>query len=278
MFDEKLKIMIRTFELEGIEDILRKDPNKVNEKDRSGDTPLLYLCNHLANHDHRTWVAHLSSNFSEYELIKIFTKFGANINEKSGLIFDSPLILVCQLINRCMYYNINESIKEIIKIVELLLDNGADVNFQNKIGETALHRLFEYVDWQTNYYEELIELVKNLIKNGMNINIKNNMGKVAIEESFFLFLEEPGFHPNRSRGVIEKIIILMIENGLDIQSISANLNPLGVVFCYNLEKENDELKEKVKRLEGEMEKLRYQPGNCGYLEAMKDFDNLRKKN
>jgi ankyrin repeat protein len=58
-----------------------------------------------------------------------------------------------------------------IEIVKLLIENGADVNKQNKDGTTALYIASQRGD---------IEIVKLLIQNGADVNKQNKDGKTAL--------------------------------------------------------------------------------------------------
>ena len=58
-----------------------------------------------------------------------------------------------------------------IKMSEFLIKNGADVNMQNHLGDTPLHRAVE---------SARVDLVKLLIENGADVNIKNNAGNTPL--------------------------------------------------------------------------------------------------
>ena len=57
-------------------------------------------------------------------------------------------------------------------VVQLLLENGADVNLQNKSGKTALH----LIKWWSDESNQILEL---LLQAGANANAKNNDGQTA---------------------------------------------------------------------------------------------------
>jgi hypothetical protein len=56
------------------------------------------------------------------------------------------------------------------EIVELLLDNGADVNWQNVIGATALHHLIEE-EFEGKTFEIKLDIAKKLFSKGANPNL-----------------------------------------------------------------------------------------------------------
>jgi ankyrin repeat protein len=86
------------------------------------------------------------------------------------------LFYYCDLI----IFIISESMSELIqavrnhnfKLVNLLLSNGADVNYKDIFGSTALI-------WSTRYNMD-IDIVELLILKGANINDKNNKGNTAL--------------------------------------------------------------------------------------------------
>ena len=84
--------------------------------------------------------------------------------------------------------------EEGIARVELLLEQGADINVQDKYGKAPLHRAVEFKD---------VACGKLLLENGADINIKDNDGKVALfcavlnyDVAFIELLLENGADPN----------------------------------------------------------------------------------
>jgi ankyrin repeat protein len=80
-----------------------------------------------------------------------------------------------------------------IKGVKIALDKGADINYKDNIGWTALLHATFYG------YKDIVEL---LLKNGADINIKNNGGNTA------LIIASKFNHKN--------IIKLLLKNGADV--------------------------------------------------------------
>jgi hypothetical protein len=58
------------------------------------------------------------------------------------------------------------------EIAKFLIENGADINFQNNEGSTALH---------TAAFFCRTEIVKELLKNGADTGIVNNAGATALQ-------------------------------------------------------------------------------------------------
>ena len=64
-----------------------------------------------------------------------------------------------------------------VEIVEMLLENGANVNEKNQDGWTALH--------QASLRGE-IEILEMLLENGANVNAQNDEGKTALDEADYM--------------------------------------------------------------------------------------------
>jgi hypothetical protein len=97
----------------------------------------------------------LTDNF---EAVKQHIAAGSNLNEKDPFGGSSPLI-TASLFNKP-------------EMAKLLIDAGADINFQNNDGATALH---------TAAFFCRPEIVKMLLDNGADKTIKNKFGSTAFE-------------------------------------------------------------------------------------------------
>jgi len=96
---------------------------------------------------------------------------GSNINEKDPFGGSSPLISAA-------VFGKTEAAK-------LLLDAGAEVNFQNKDGSTALH---------TSAFFCRPEILKMLLQKGADKTIKNNYGSTALQGVTAPFSEAKPFY------------------------------------------------------------------------------------
>ena len=95
--------------------------------------------------------------FGQYDTAKMLIQRGANVNDHvTNLDLRTPL--------HSAAYQGN------VKLVELLLDHGADINALEDDNETALH--WAAVKGQLN-------VAKLLVKRGINVNLKNRSGKTA---------------------------------------------------------------------------------------------------
>jgi ankyrin repeat protein len=107
---------------------------------------------------------------NNYEIADFFIKSGADVNKQSIKLNDekhlkpSPIFNQTTLMFACKSGN--------LKIVELLINNKAEINIMDSLGETALFYLCRNTD-------DNVEILKLLIKNKADINIKGAYYKVA---------------------------------------------------------------------------------------------------
>jgi len=67
------------------------------------------------------------------------------------------------------------------ELATLLLDNGADINHQNKYGNTALMEALDY--GAAGEEEEKVEIVSLLIKRGADVHIQDPYGKTVLDRA-----------------------------------------------------------------------------------------------
>ena len=63
-------------------------------------------------------------------------------------------------------------------MIEIILNKGADVNTINEHGNTALHRLFDSIDYEN--LDSHFEIIQELVDNGADPKIVNDQNKTAI--------------------------------------------------------------------------------------------------
>lgn len=127
--------------------------------------------------------------FNEVRLVKLLINFGADVNCLSS--HGSTLLM----------HNRRNS-KEIIQI---LLDNGADVTIENNWGENALLTLVQCRNTDIRRQmtkEEFIEIVRTFLERGANPNAHNREGVTILMMA--------------AKGLKKEIIQLLIDYGADL--------------------------------------------------------------
>lgn len=102
-----------------------------------------------------------------------------------------------------------------LSVLELLIQNGADLNVRNKHGQTALHISTKY------YLKKVVEL---LIQNGANPNLKQTEGYAPIHDA--------ASYPIGSNGA--DILNILIEYGADINIQSNRGQTPLLITTYNV--------------------------------------------
>lgn len=134
----------------------------INIKTNNGYTPLM-LC--LWN-NYNNYINNINNINSIYETAK--------------LLIDTNYINICDIFgNTALIFAVNKFMSNVIK---LLLDNGADVNVQNKRGITALMYAVKY---SANPLGE--NIVDMLIKYGADVNISDNNGWTPLKISMWYY-------------------------------------------------------------------------------------------
>ena len=104
-----------------------------------------------------------NSDLGVYEYVKIILENSEpNLNEKDNTHYFTPL----------MWSIHNDN----IKIIKLLLDSGADVNFKNNYNQNSMQLAINYGQQTTDY-----KIIFMLIENGYDWTLKDEDGKDFIE-------------------------------------------------------------------------------------------------
>lgn len=154
------------------------------------------------------------------EVIQQHVEAGSDLNVKESSRGSTPIITAAALGRK--------------EAAEILIDAGADINYQNEDGSTALHTAIAFGK---------TEIAQNLIDAGISLNIKNNDGSTALHTAaFFCNLEIV-------KGLIEKGADKTIRNknlktALEIveppfedvkaayDAVGERLYPLGITLDY----------------------------------------------
>jgi len=99
------------------------------------------------------------------------------------------------------------NVKDELKIVQMLIEKGIDINKKNRYGNNALHCLLNRFD-----RNNAIEILQILIQNGIHINSKSHNGRNAIHNLF------NGFNHERMN-ITMRILQLLLEEGIDVNSL-----------------------------------------------------------
>lgn len=109
---------------------------------------------------------HFAIDYSRLDIVKLLLKYGAYVNVKTGR--DTLLQLACQKAAKTPH-----STCEIeIDIVEFLLEKGADANYKDETGKTALHIAVECAK---------VRLVEVLLKYNADVNARNTKGYTSLD-------------------------------------------------------------------------------------------------
>ena len=101
---------------------------------------------------------HMAVIKGNIEIVKQHIQAGTDVNTKEPTVASTPLITA--------------SLFGKTEIVILLIESGAQVNYQNNDGSTALHTAAFFCHTQ---------IVRTLLEHGGDVNIRNNSGSTALE-------------------------------------------------------------------------------------------------
>ena len=134
------------------------DINEIDDKYRR--TPLMLACEYVSE-----------------PLVKLLAEGGADVNFKAGNGVTATFYLVTKAVSN-LWRGINQTSKDVVKMLHLLLANGLDVNATvDNEGNTALNLLCQAI----YYLADLnLTLAEDLIDAGTDVNQPNQSGKTPL--------------------------------------------------------------------------------------------------
>lgn len=153
------------------------------------DKPTKNFCNALSNRN--------------FEMMDVFLAQGADINNENCFHgSQTPLMNTVAIVNRYV---------DTPALVKYLLQHGADVNYQNKNGNTALmYAVDASVDRLYGDPESLIQNVAMLVEKGAKTNLADNDGDTA------LFYAVAKGYNEKSWGRFQRMVGYLVKNGADV--------------------------------------------------------------
>jgi len=158
----------------------------VNATDREGATPLHYAVSHPHNYDVIDYLIKAGADVNAVE--KMFSYQGRTLLFKA--ISSQPMEVIELLLKAGAKLNVEEKyLHELLKHphrhylqllpkFKLFVEAGADINAQDKDGNTALHILA-----REDISTEALEVIDFLIEKKADLNIKNNEGQTPLDIS-----------------------------------------------------------------------------------------------
>ena len=160
----------------------------------------------------------LIKNISSTEVLKFLFKNGININHKLKLKesqFASPMVYgetIIHFMARGISHDVEVNEKRNVeqekywkRILEFLLENGADINAQDEKGNTPLFTAFQH--------SIRSPFLMFLLQNGANVNMRDNTGRTLLHH-----LSIPFFGNNSMK------MLILLENGANIESMDSDGN------------------------------------------------------
>jgi regulator of RNase E activity RraB len=169
---------------------------------------------------------------SNIEMVKDILNSGINPNIRKG--YTIPLIYAIQSATDYKYDNAYILHDHMIKIIELLLERGADPNFSTIEGNTALI--------QASMVNEK-EIVNLLLNNSANPNLKDNDGDTALINAVYSgnreiieILLNAGADPTIKNNQGETAYDIAIEDGMDEYAEDLFLLLKYYMMMYNMQR------------------------------------------
>ena len=140
-----------------------------NEHVENTSSSISDVINSINNYDIELLKKSLNLSIVNKQIFKIFD------DDKKPLW--TPLIKISTLKNQREYDNryngkpITKSEKNDVELAKVVIDKGANINYKDRNGNTALH----YCVYYKNY-----ELMKYLVDNGANVNAQDNNGNTPL--------------------------------------------------------------------------------------------------
>ncbi len=148
------------------------------------------------------------------DILELFLKHGFDPN--TDIIEDGNSLLHYIMFNLGFYYQFN--IERLIPFLKVLLEHGADVNVQNRRGETILH---DAIQTTTDLLNPTgVALLRLLMEHGADVNLQDNKGYtplLLLLYSFALQIQNRSEEPEmleQSKRFLEEIVELFLQHGL----------------------------------------------------------------
>ena len=155
-----------------------------------------YDVNTRRNTDIRETPLTLASSLYRNEIIQVLINAGADLNMEDN---DGLTPLMSSFIDDGFYNH--------VETIELLLDNNANVNYQNRNGETALHIASQL---------DRTEIIRILVDRGANVNIRDRNGNTPLV----------AYNNFRNYTMSAESAEILINNGADVNYQNRN----GITF------------------------------------------------
>lgn len=178
--------------------------------------------NSLAHHEGRSWTpltclcgnSRLSDQL-KIKLAQLLLESGADVNSTKDAWGRTPL-------HNFFVYCRNDNLVDIIK---LLIQNGADVRAKDAFGDTPLHKLMRRNDEKGI----LVDLAKLLLDNGADVNAKNN-------DMWTPLLTLCKFQPENEKLI--DVIRLLIQKGAEVDARRLDGKTPLRLLCENYKKDD----------------------------------------